>query len=92
MISGAEEHFRTTYKTAFYSTPRFAEHPSRTAAKEKHETAIYNSVKWCFSHEKMQLLLNLSTKFLFHNKIINLTGILIKRTYFSCKIRKIVKS
>ena len=70
---------RTTFensmqKTAFCSAPTCrippVEYCSRTTYKAKYEKAIHNSVKCCHSYEKLQLiLLNISTKILFSNKI-----------------------
>ena len=57
-------------KEFYRSTLSFAENHSMADSKAKYEKAIHNSVKCCSFHEKMQLiLLNLSTKILFSNKI-----------------------
>ena len=64
-----EVYFRTAYKTPFCSKSSFAEHHPRTASKAKYETVIYNFIKCCSSHEKIELILNLFTIILVNKKI-----------------------
>lgn len=70
LTSDAEElHVTVTQRMASCSTHKFAEQHSRTAFKDKYETGIHYSVRWCSSYEKVLLILHLFSKILFNNKI-----------------------